>query len=154
MTVGIVAGEIVMNFEGNADVSYRRAFWSCFCLLVGFLSATYINGIDRRIYYALYDNFLYKQTFFNFVYNTLVIIMLLAAIHFFVSRFTKGYSFFKFCGTNLTTIYIIQWMIIGWMASFQDYLQIAPGFSGSIGLGILIALVAIGITKLLPPIKR
>ena len=44
-------------------------------------------------------------------------------------------------------------MIIGWLTSFQDYHGIVPGFAGSIGLGILIALVSIGITKLLPPIK-
>ena len=153
MAIGIVFGDIIMDFVGDPDVAYRRTFWGCFCLLVGFLCATYINGIDRRIYYALYDNFLYKQTFFNFLYNTLVILMLLAAIHFITKRWTIGYGFFKFCGTNLTTIYIIQWMIIGWTASFNDYLHIEPGFGGSIGLGIIIALISMGITKLLPPIK-
>ncbi|MDO5109832.1 MAG: hypothetical protein Q4D59_07870 [Erysipelotrichaceae bacterium] len=99
------------------------------------------------------DNLLYRQTFFNFIYNTLVIVLLLSVIHFATRKVTKGYEFFRYCGTNLTTIYVIQWMIIGWTASFQDYLHIAPGFEMSIVLGIVIALMAIGISKLLPPIK-
>ena len=74
-------------------------------------------------------------------------------IHIVTKKVTKGYGFFRYCGSNLTTIYVIQWLIIGWMCSFQPYLQITPGFGGSIGLGILIALASIGISKLIPPIK-
>ena len=153
MAFGIVVGEEVKKFVGDADLEFSRAFWGCACLLTGFLSASDINGIDHRIYYALYDNFLYKQTFFNFLYNSLVIIMLLAVIHFVNRKKPIAYGFFNFCGTNLTTIYIIQWLIIGWISSFNGYLHIEPGFSGSIVLGIIIALISMGITKLLPPIK-
>ena len=154
MAIGIVAGDEVKNFVGDADAEFHRTFWTCFCLLVGFLSATSFYKIDHRIYYALYDNFLYKQTFFNFLYNTLVIFMLICVIHSLTKNQENSYGFFKFCGTNLTTIYIIQWLIIGWTASFQEYLHlIQPGFAASIGLGIIIALISIGITKLLPPIK-
>ena len=46
---------------------------------------------------------------------------------------------------------MVQWMIIGWTASFQDYLKLDPGMEMSVVLGILIALLSIGIAKLLPP---
>ncbi len=44
-------------------------------------------------------------------------------------------------------------MIIGWLTSFQDYLHLEPEFGGSVGLGIVIAIISIGISKLLPPLK-
>ena len=153
MAIGMAAGLLIQRFSEDLDGFYRRIFWGSLSMLMGFLCACYINGIDYRIFYALFDNCLYRQTFFNFLYNTSVIALLLAAIHMLTKKVTKGYSFFGFCGTNLTTIYVAQWMIIGWLTSFQDYHGIVPGFAGSIGLGILIALVSIGITKLLPPIK-
>jgi hypothetical protein len=62
-------------------------------------------------------------------------------------------AFFEFCGKNLTTIYVVQWMIIGWIAAFKDYLHFEPDLGMSVLSGVIIAGAAILITRLLPRIK-
>ena len=153
LVVGLVCGTMMQYYADNPDGLHRGFLVASISGLMGLLSACYINNVDERVFYALYENLLYRQTFFNFLYNTFCILFMVSAIHFIIKKFPAGYGFFNYCGTNLTKIYIIQWLIIGWMTSFSDYLKIEPGFQASILLGIGIALVSMGISKLLPPLK-
>ena len=47
-------------------------------------------------------------------------------------------------------IYVVQWMIIGWMTSFNSYLHFEPGLEMTIVAGFAIAGAAILIARLLP----
>ena len=68
-------------------------------------------------------------------------------------RLKENIPFFDFCGRNLTTIYVVQWMIIAWLTSFQAYLHFEPDMEMSLMAGLVIAGISILITKLLPPIR-
>ena len=153
LAIGVVCGTLMQTYADDPDKLHRGFFLTSFCCLLGLLCACYFNNVDVRVFYALHENLLYRQTFFNFLYNIFNILLLLSAVHFIIKKVPMGYSFFNYCGTNLTKIYIIQWMIIGWMTSFQGYLHIEPNFNESILLGIGIALVSMGISKLLPALK-
>ena len=100
MPVGMAAGTLMQKYADQMDIAYRRAFWGSLCMLVGLLFACWVSGIDLRVFYSLYDNLLYRQTYFNFLYNTSVIAMLLAVIHFVTRSWTKVYGFFKYCGSK------------------------------------------------------
>ena len=122
-------------------------------LLLGFVFACHYYDVDIRLFHALYEDAFYGQTFFHFLFNTLVIVIELSVIHLITRKWTRDYRFVGFCGQNLTTIYVIQWMIIGWMTSFQDYLKIDPCMEMSVIIGIVIAVVSILIARVLPKIK-
>ncbi len=153
LTVGILAGTIIQKFDEKLNRLYSIGFWGGVSLLLGFLFACHYYDVDIRLFHALYEDAFYGQTYFHFLYNTLIIVIELSLIYLIIRNWKKDLPFASFCGKNLTTIYVVQWMIVGWTASFQDYLKLDPGMEMSVMLGILIALVSIGIAKLLPPIK-
>lgn len=45
------------------------------------------------------------------------------------------------------------WMIIGWLASFKDFLKLDLSLNMAVVMGLVIAFISIGITKLLPRIR-
>ena len=66
--------------------------------------------------------------FFNFLYNTIIIVIELSVFHYIDKKCGRIiYPFVGFCGKNLTTIYVVQWIIVGWLTSFQDYLNLHLG---------------------------
>ena len=153
LTVGILAGTIIKDNMDKLDRIYSIGFWGGAALLVGFIFGCHYYDIDIRLFHALYEDLYYRQTFFNFLYNTLIIVIEISLFHLITKRWKRDFNFVSFCGNNLTTIYVVQWMFVGWMTSFQDYLKIEPGLEMSVVLGIIIALVSILITRLLPRIK-
>ena len=153
LTVGILAGTIIQKFDEKLNRLYSIGFWGGVSLLLGFLFACHYYDVDIRLFHALYEDAFYGQTYFHFLYNTLIIVIELSLIYLIIRNWKKDLPFASFCGKNLTTIYVVQWMIIGWLTSFQDYLKLGPGMEMSVVLGILIALLSIGITRLLPRFK-
>ena len=153
LAVGILAGTIIKENSHRLNRMYSIGFWGGAVLLIGFIFGCHYYEVDIRLFHALYEDAFYGQTFFHFLYNTLVIVIEISLIHLITRKQTRDLPFVKFCGSNLTTIYVIQWMIVGWMTSFQDYLNIDPGMEMSVVLGILIALVSMGIARLLPRIQ-
>ena len=153
LAIGILAGTVIKKYGDKLDRVYSIGFWGGASLLVGFIFACHYYDVDIRLFHALYEDAFYGQTFFHFLYNTLVIVIELSLIHLITRKQTKDISFVKFCGSNLTTIYVVQWMIVGWLTSFQDYHGIDPGLEMSVVIGVLIAVASMGIARLLPRIK-
>ena len=153
LAIGIVAGTVIQKYSDKLNMLYSIGFWVGGSILIGFIFACHYYDVDIRLFHALYEDAFYGQTFFHFMYNTLVIIIELSLIHLITRKWDRDLGFASFCGSNLTTIYVIQWMFVGWLTSFQDYTHIDPGMEMSVVLGIIIALASIGIAKLLPKIK-
>ena len=155
MAAGLVGGELLLTARKVNDSD--RFFLACFIggagLLAGIVSTCLYYRIDIRNFYALYNDWLYKQTFFHFLFNACIIAVELSAFHFLCRHGSKCDGFASFCGVNLNTIYIIQWMIIGWLASFKDLLKLDLSLNMSVVVGIVIAFISIGITRLLPRIR-
>lgn len=129
---------------------YTVGLWGGLSLLIGYVVGCHYYDLDTRFLYSLYEDAFYRQTFFHFLYNTLIIIVEISIFHLIMGRLKKNILFVDFCGRNLTTIYIVQWMIIGWMTSFQTYLNFYPGLGMSVVSGIVIASAAMLITWILP----
>lgn len=153
LAVGILVGTIIRDHSDKLNRIYSIGFWGGASLLLGFIFACHYYEVDIRLFHALYEDAFYGQTFFHFLYNTLIIVIELSLIYLIIRKWKKDLPFATFCGKNLTTIYVVQWMIIGWLTSFQGYLGLDPGMEMSVVIGILIALASIGITKLLLRIK-
>ena len=153
LAIGILAGTAIKKYGDKMNRVYSICFWGGVSLLAGFIFACHYYEVDIRLFHALYEDAFYGQTFFHFLYNTLVIVIELSLVHLVARRWKRDFAIADFCGKNLTTIYVVQWMIIGWLTSFKGYLNLEPGMEMSVVLGILIAVVSIGITKLLPKFK-
>ena len=153
LAIGILAGTIIQRFSDNLNRIYSIGFWGGASLLLGFIFACHYYDVDIRLFHALYEDAFYGQTFFHFLYNTLIIVIELSLIYLITRKWKRDLPFAEFCGKNLTTIYVVQWMIVGWMTSFQDYLKLDPGMEMSVVIGILIAIASIIIARLLPRIK-
>ena len=153
LAVGILAGTIIKKYSDQLNKVYSIGFFGGVSLLLGFVFACHYYEIDIRLFHALYEDAFYGQTFFHFLYNSLVIVIELSLFHLITRKWNRDIGFVSFCGNNLTTIYVIQWMIVGWMTSFQDYHNIVPGMEMSVIIGVIIALISILVAKLLPPIK-
>ncbi len=103
--------------------------------------------------YTLYEDSFYKQAFFHFVFIIIVIVLELSIVHMISRKLDKGYGFVKFCGSRLNTIYIIQWLIIGWISAFNEVLMFKPDMKMSVLAGVIICLISIMLTKILPPVN-
>ena len=150
LAVGILAGTIIQEYRDHLKKIYSICLWGGLSLLIGFVVGCHYYNLDIRFLHALYENAFYRQTFFHFVYNTLIITVEISLLYLITGRLKKNIDFFDFCGRNLTKIYVVQWMIIGWMSSFNSYLHFEPGLEMSIVTGFAITGVSILIAKLLP----
>ena len=147
IAVGIALGDILIR-QKDPDRFYHVVFWGSLSLLAGLLFTLVSLGYDLKNLYILYDELYYQQTFLHFVFNTLVIMLELSLLHFMLNRFRPAEAFVRFCGKNLNSIFLIQWVIIGIWVGFGGS---NFGFWGSVLWGFVIAFASIGITRILPP---
>ena len=147
IAVGIAFGDILVR-QKDLDRFYRVIFWGSLSLLAGLLFTLVSLGYDLKNLYVLYDELYYQQTFLHFTFNTLVIMLELSLFHFMLNRFRPAEEFVRFCGKNVNSIYLVQWIIIGIWVGFggSDF-----GFWGSVLWGFVIAFASIGIIWILPP---
>lgn len=130
--------------------------------LYGFLLVTsaaalyYLNSIAepagfhfRYIYLLQYDIY-YQQEIFHFLYNILIIFIELSLLYF-LTKITEGSvdEAAFFISSNLTGIYVIQWLLIGSIYYYQ-YMNDLDGFSGTMSntVGIVLVIVSILIARL------
>ena len=147
IAVGIAFGDILIR-QKDLDRFYRVIFGGSLSLLAGLLFTLVSLGYDLKNLYVLYDELYYQQTFLHFTFNTLVIMLELSLFHFMLNRFRPAEEFVRFCGKNVNSIYLVQWIIIGIWVGFggSDF-----GFWGSVLWGFVIAFASIGIIRILPP---
>ena len=153
LTIGMLAGTLLQKYKDNLDRIYKIGFYGGSALLIGYVAACHYYELDIRFLHALYENAFYKQTFFHFLYNTLIVMIELSLFYFISKRVKKDIAFVDFCGKNLTTIYVVQWLIIGWISSIRDVLHFELGLELSVAIGVAIVGVSVLITRLLPRIK-
>ena len=140
--LGIIFANILQT------VSDKKSFYKN-VLLIGFtglltLTLTFFwNGLDVRNMYALSDNLYYDQTVFSTLWTLSVIFVALSVCYFLLSKFehTKIGTLIRFGSRNVNTIYIVQWVLITILVSFEPNLSI--GYI--IQVGMIILLLAFGI---------
>ena len=147
VAVGIAFGDVLIR-QKDPDRFYRGIFWGSLSLLAGLLFTLVSLGYDLKNLYMLYHEVYYQQTFLHFVFNTLALMLELSLFHFMRNRLRPVEGFVLFCGRNVNSIYLIQWVIIGIWVGFGGS---SFGFRGSVLWGLVIAWASIGITRMLPP---
>lgn len=151
VTVGMMAAEFFAGRKRPVGfyrmlLLYMAVFWT------GVLLYGYANGVSIRAYYDLSC----QQDLPDFQMLILEATLMLGEfalfhlLHRHVRENGKAFELICFCGTKLTSIYIVHWIMIGWLSAVVRML----GWEGwpfeiTALISVGITLISIGIVKLI-----
>lgn len=125
-------------------------------LLIGFCSALYFAKYDIQNFYILKGDIFYQQEFFHSIFTVLVILIELSLLYFATKKINiKAINnTVNYISAKLTTIYIIQWILVGtatFVVMMADIDDLNAGCS--ILLGLVFVVLSVLISKLYDRIK-
>lgn len=117
--LGILIGTRLKETKDRGDL-YKKILLPAALFFVAYSLTLLFLGYDIRLIYALYKDSYYNQTLLHTLW-ILPIILIGVSMSFFVYRRLEDSAFGRFmtyCSTNLTAIYITQWLLIGYGLGF------------------------------------
>lgn len=127
----------------DKDKLYKAILIAGASILTVYSISLHINGYKVAFVYSLARDLYYNQDFIKTLFIVLTIIVELSIIHFLFGRrdYSKIDSLAAYAGKHLNTIYIVQWLLIGWLSNILDYcfdMKLEPAMSLSVGLLIIV----------------
>lgn len=115
-TLGILFARFLTHIN-DPDRFYLKTFIVSSVLLIVFCCTLYFIDFDFRQLYTIYEDFYYRQTFLHVIFIILVILVVSSIAHFLHKwfYFKAVDNVIRITSANLNVIYIIQWLIIGWL---------------------------------------
>lgn len=122
----------------DKDALYKVLLKICGTLLAVYAFSLSFIGYNVQYIYGLAEDVFYNQDFIKTLFTLLAIIVEIAVFHFvFCKRdFPKLEKIAAYAGKNLNTIYIVQWLFVGWTACVIKVFgsRLKPAVSLSIGV--------------------
>ena len=114
-TAGIMFGEMLKASEDRRSL-YVKALIASSAFFVSYNAALICCGYDIRLIYALYEGSYYYQTLISTLWILPIVMIALSLSYLVLSSIEQTLigRFMRYCSINLTTIYIIQWLLIGY----------------------------------------
>ena len=114
-TAGIMFGEMLKASEDRRSL-YMKALIASSAFFVSYNAALIYCGYDIRLSYALYEGSYYYQTLISTLWILPIVMIALSLSYLVLSSIEQTLigRFMRYCSINLTTIYIIQWLLIGY----------------------------------------
>lgn len=144
---GILFAKHLKHIE-NVDSFYRGVLYVSAILTVGLIVALSGYGFDIKTFYMLKDDAFYRQTFLSFLFTISCVCLEISLLHFIREKisYEKIDNYIKFMSSNLTNIYYVQWLIIGWTEELF-LLELKPSLV--IPIGLLVTIVSVIVAKIL-----
>lgn len=100
----------------NKDAAYKALLATGAAVLTAYAASLYINGYNLQYIYSLAADVFYNQDFIKTFFVILAIIIEIPTIHFVLCRrkLVKLEMLAAFSGKHLNTLYIVQWLLVGW----------------------------------------
>ncbi len=122
----------------DKDATYKALLIICGTLLTVYAVSLHINGYNVQYVYGLAKDVFYNQDFLKTFFSMLTIIVEISIVHFLFCRreYARLESLAAFAGKHLNTIYIVQWLLVGWTSNILSYslgFNLEPAVSLSIG---------------------
>ena len=132
----------------NKDKLYKVILIAGASILTVYSITLHINGYRDAFVYSLARDVYYNQDFIKTLFTGLTIMVELSIVHFLFGRrdYSKIDSLAAFAGKHLNNIYIVQWLLIGWLSNILFYcfdMKLKPAMSLSVGLLIIVLSFAI-----------
>ncbi|SMC56101.1 hypothetical protein SAMN06296952_1749 [Oscillospiraceae bacterium] len=138
--LGILFGMRLKETKDRGDL-YKKILLPAVLFFAAYSLTLLFFGYDIRLIYALYKDSYYNQTLLHTLW-ILPIILIAVSTSFFVYRRLENSilgRFMTYCSTNLTSIYITQWLLIGYGLGFFILLGFEATFSPvALTLGALV----------------
>lgn len=150
------AGMLYANYLkhiNNKDAFYKIIFGVCSVILISYGISLHFNNYDLKSIYALAGDVYYNQDFIKSSFNLIVLLFELSAFYMIFCRTTYKAidALAGFASKNLNTIYIVQWILVGW-TSLPIGRTLHPTFAICLGLAYIV--LAFAITKIYIGIKK
>ena len=116
--LGLLYAKYLRHVE-DTDKLYLTLFGVSASLMLSLCAALYTFGIDVRTMFMLAEESFYAQTFLHTSFALLCILLELSVVHFILKavHLPKLGSVFSFMSGKLNQIYIVQWILIGWIGA-------------------------------------
>lgn len=147
---GMLFAEIIKNVQ-DRDRFYKRTLALCVAVIISLVSFLPLTDYDIRNTYALVGEVYYKQDMYSFLF-TLSVVLIAFALSYLVFHGLENTMigrFIRYCSVNLTTIYVIQWLLI--IYGFLFMMIIGSGLislEAVIPTGLIITAASIGLSVL------
>jgi len=149
--LGILFGTYLKRTE-NKDKLYLIVLLIASAVLFSLITTLSYLKFDIRRLFSIYDNTYYKQTVAHVLFTGCCILIELSLVHF-ASKVIKIPAldrFFKFMSSNLNLIYIMQWLIIGYISAAD----ILVSGRAMIVIGLYVVALSAGLAYIVNKIKR
>ncbi len=153
---GMLFGERIKCTSSRNDL-YKKILISSAIFFAAYSATLIFFEYDLRIFYALYEGSYYNQTLLHTLWILPLILIAVSCCFLILRVFAIKLpgKFMTYCSTNLTRIYITQWLLIGYGLGFYILLGFGPSASPiKLTLGALILMaVATGIVTVINAIS-
>ncbi len=114
--LGLLFAKYLRHIE-DTDKLYKTMFAVSAAVLFSFCATMHAIGFDIRNLFTLADELYYDQNFLHTCFILACIGLELSAVHFVLKlvHLPRVDKVIGFMSSKLNTIYIIQWLIIGWL---------------------------------------
>ena len=155
--LGMLFGEFLNRCEDKKKM-YGRLMILSMVFFVAYTGGLLFAGMDIRNIYALCNDSYYHNSILGTLWILPIILIELSLCHLFLcaAENTKFGVLIKFCGVNLNTIYIIQWLIIAYSVAVSILLEIDKTYSPFIIIlgGIIVTIISTVISIPFVKIKK
>ena len=113
--LGILFGECLKKTSDRSS-PYKKLMVAAAVFFTAYSVALIFVGYDIRLFYSLYEGSYYFQTLLHTLWIAPLIVLTLGGCYFLLGGIGKTVfgKIIRYCSINLTTIYIIQWLLIGY----------------------------------------
>lgn len=131
----------------DLDKFYKGVLYVSVIVIIGSIFGFKYYGFDIRTFYTIAQDIYYRQTFVSFLFTLSCVLCELSIFHFIrIKPNSKIEKVVKYISTNLTNIYYIQWLFVGWLKSLFGFVVDVPFI---IPMGLLIAFASLAIVYLI-----
>ena len=148
-TFGMAFGEFLKKTADKREMYKKLMIISAVLFTACTVGLVYV-GYDLRHSYVVCDNLFYFQTFISSIWSFPLILLAISACFFLFGPLenTKFGRLVSFSGTNLNTIFIVQWLLVSAAKSTVEATETKLDLHPSVIvlLGFIFVAAAIGIT--------
>lgn len=132
----------------DLDKFYKGVLYVTTLVIIGSVFGFKYYGFDLQYFYSVAHHTFYKQTFVSFIFALSCILCELSIFHFVRIKNPKSNieQAIKYISTNLTNIYYVQWLFVGWLELLFRCKVSVPFI---IPMGILITLASVSIVYII-----
>ena len=153
---GMLFAEIMKNVQ-DRDRFYKRILGLCVAVIISMISILPLIDYDIRNTYGVAGGIYYKQNMYSFLFTLSVVLIALALSYlvFHGREHTTIGRFIIYCSVNLTTIFVIQWLLIIYGFLFMMIIGSASiSLEAVIPVGLIITAASIGLSVLWNKMER